>query len=96
MHRDVNPLEATDFKEKSPVDFQFLNVDLEVAYLSAEIMANLDGGGKSVGFADVFIAATAIQRGLVLATSNSRHFERIAEAGYPLVIENWRESFDTL
>lgn len=36
------------------------------------------------------IAGIAIFQGLVLATGNEKHYERIQAAGYGLVLDNWR------
>lgn len=36
------------------------------------------------------IAAIALTRGLDLVTGNTAHFQRIQNAGYPLVLMNWR------
>ncbi len=53
--------------------------------LAADIYADLYGRGQLIGDADILIAATAIEQGLVLATNNENHHNRIAE----LTIENW-------
>ncbi|MGC9260438.1 MAG: PIN domain-containing protein [Phycisphaerae bacterium] len=47
------------------------------AYHHAKIWAELQSAGKMVGFYDVIIAATAIERGSTLATFNIRHFAGI-------------------
>ncbi len=47
------------------------------AYHHARIWAELQRAGKMVGFYDVIIAATAIERGSTLATFNIRHFAGI-------------------
>ena len=51
--------------------------DDETARLSAVIYRNLKGKNQLIEFRDIFIAATAKQHGLFVATLNSRHFERI-------------------
>ena len=40
---------------------------------------------------DPFIAATAIEQQMVLATGNIAHYERIVDLGFPLELANWRE-----
>ena len=42
--------------------------------------------------ADPMIAGIALHHGLVLVTANTSHFQRIADLGYPLELENWRET----
>ena len=58
--------------------------------LAAEIMSALDRQGTPIGRIDPIIAACALNRDLVLATGNGRHFGFIREAGFPLRIEDWR------
>ena len=43
---------------------------------------------------DTFIAASAIVEKLTLVNANSKHFSRIQEAGFPIVLKNWREAVD--
>jgi len=38
------------------------------------------------------IAATAIEHDCVLVTGNTQHFARIQALGYPLQLDNWRDS----
>jgi tRNA(fMet)-specific endonuclease VapC len=52
---------------------------------SADIYAELHSLGQLILDADIFIAATAIENGLVLATRNLSHFSRING----LAIESW-------
>lgn len=49
----------------------------EDSELAGKIFASLEKEGRPIGFRDVFIAATAMTRGSVLATRNRKHFERI-------------------
>lgn len=62
------------------------------AELAGEIDADLQCAGQPIGRADPMIAATAIEHGLVLVTGNTGHFERIQAMGYPLLLDNWRDS----
>jgi tRNA(fMet)-specific endonuclease VapC len=64
--------------------------DAECAQLAREMAGALLRGGATVGVADVLIASTAIVRGVVLATANVDHHQRMLPFG--LKIENWRES----
>jgi tRNA(fMet)-specific endonuclease VapC len=59
--------------------------------LAGRITGDLERHGTPIGHLDPFIAATAIVHRLPLVTGNTRHFVRIQELGYPLVLQNWRE-----
>ena len=50
-----------------------------------EIKATLEQKGSRLADADIIIASTAIEEGLVLVTGNVRHYNRIEG----LSIENW-------
>ena len=67
--------------------FTWLPIAADVSMLAADICAQLRIEGRSVDWADVAIAATALTNDLVLVTRNVRHFERIPQ----LQIENWFE-----
>ena len=47
------------------------------AYEHARIWAELESSGKMVGYYDVIVAATALERGGKVATFNRRHFDQI-------------------
>ncbi|HTV48452.1 MAG TPA: PIN domain-containing protein [Phycisphaerae bacterium] len=49
----------------------------QTAYHHAKIWAGLQSEGKMIGFYDIIVAATAIERGSTLATFNKRHFGQI-------------------
>jgi tRNA(fMet)-specific endonuclease VapC len=49
----------------------------QTAYEHARIWAELDARGKMIGFYDVIVAATALERGDVVATFNKRHFAQV-------------------
>jgi hypothetical protein len=69
---------------------EVLTLDIQSAILAGEIDASLTLAGRPIGVADVMVAAIAIHHGLTLVSGNETHYEAIREAGYPLVIENWR------
>ena len=48
--------------------------DLAAALRYAEVLAYLEHAGRNPGTADAQIAATALTRGLALATRNTKHF----------------------
>jgi tRNA(fMet)-specific endonuclease VapC len=46
----------------------------QTAYEHARIWADLEAAGKMIGYYDVIVAATALERGCDIATFNQRHF----------------------
>ena len=50
----------------------------ETAYAHARIWADADSSGKMIGYYDLIVAATALERGSQVATFNTRHFSQIA------------------
>ncbi len=50
----------------------------QAAYQHARIWAELESSGKMIGSHDLIVAATALERGGVVATFNRRHFDRVA------------------
>ena len=63
----------------------WLPIDAEVCMVTADLTAQLRRNGRSLDWADLFIAATARVHGLIVVTRNVRHFDRIDS----LSIENW-------
>jgi len=49
----------------------------QTAYEHARIWAELEASGKMIGFYDLIVAATALDRGSEIATFNKRHFGQI-------------------
>ena len=49
----------------------------QTAYGHARIWAELETSGKMIGFYDVIVAATALERGSAVATFNKRHFVQV-------------------
>ena len=47
------------------------------AFEHARIWAALESSGKVIGYYDLIVAATALERGSAVATFNHRHFSRI-------------------
>ena len=58
---------------------------LKEARIYAEIWANLESGGQTIGNMDMLISAVALANELILVTNNEREFTRIAG----LKVENW-------
>ena len=49
----------------------------QTAYEHARIWAELEAFGKMIGFYDLIVGATALERGSQIATFNKRHFAQI-------------------
>jgi len=49
----------------------------QTAYEHARIWAELEASGKMIGFYDLIVGATALERGSQVATYNKRHFAQI-------------------
>jgi tRNA(fMet)-specific endonuclease VapC len=49
----------------------------QTAYEHARIWAELEASGKMIGYYDVIVAATALERGSEVATFNRRHFSQV-------------------
>ena len=70
--------------------WEVLPVDGVVGTLAGRMDGDLMRTGQPIGLADVLIAATATQHGLVLATGNSAHYRRLPPLGYALQLDDWR------
>lgn len=53
----------------------------QTAYEHARIWAELEAAGKMIGFYDLIVGATALERGGRVATFNKRHFAQIKGLG---------------
>ena len=49
----------------------------ETAYHHARLWAELESAGKMIGYYDLILAASAIERGSSVATFNKRHFASV-------------------
>lgn len=49
----------------------------ETAYEHARVWAALESAGSMIGFYDVIVAATALERGCAVATFNKKHFAQV-------------------
>lgn len=65
--------------------FPLLPVDLAGARAHARLWADLAAEGRLIGPHDLWLAATALSRGLTLVTANRREFDRVPG----LVVEEW-------
>ena len=73
-------------------DLVVLPTRKEEAELGGTIHGLLKQQGRIIGEIDPIIAATAITYGLTLATSNTDHYQRVIDLGFPLQIQNWRNA----
>ncbi|MBS1701156.1 MAG: PIN domain-containing protein [Armatimonadetes bacterium] len=62
--------------------------------LAAEIRAQMQLAGTEIGKADPIIAACALRRDLTMVTGNMKHYQFVADAGFPLRLSNWRNAVD--
>ena len=67
------------------VHLQVLPFGHDEAIIAGELLASLQGAGRSIGLEDVQIAATALAGDLVVVTANEAHFTRIPS----LRVANW-------
>jgi len=63
-----------------------LPITEQIIVRASDIYADLHRRGQLIGDADILIASTAIEYGLVLATNNVAHFGRIPG----LQVDNWQ------
>jgi predicted nucleic acid-binding protein len=49
----------------------------QTAYEHARLWAELESAGNRIGYYDMMVAATALERGGAVATFNRRHFRQI-------------------
>jgi tRNA(fMet)-specific endonuclease VapC len=73
---------------------EIMTLTMPSAVLAGRIYADLERTGEPIGRADPMIAAIAIHHNLILATGNTRHYQRIQQAGYALALTNWKISDD--
>ncbi len=65
------------FVEAILTRFSILEIDLSVARKHAALQATLSQNGTTIGYQDLWIAATAIALGHSIMTTNEREFARI-------------------
>ena len=49
----------------------------QTAYEHARVWAELEASGRMIGYYDLIVAATALERGCEVATFNRRHFHQV-------------------
>lgn len=88
VHRAADPrirMKRSAFVEALLERFPLLPIDLATARVHAQVWAELARAGKLIGPNDLWIAATALARGLTLTTANVREFDRVPG----LMVEVW-------
>jgi predicted nucleic acid-binding protein len=61
--------------------FPIISYTEQTAYVHARVWAELEAAGKTIGFYDLIVGATALERGSRVATFNKRHFAQIKNLG---------------
>jgi tRNA(fMet)-specific endonuclease VapC len=64
-----------------------LPFDSEAAAIAGNIRQELKEAGTPIGILDILIASTALSRGLVVVTSNLKHFEKVKN----LSVVDWKK-----
>jgi predicted nucleic acid-binding protein len=59
--------------------FPILGIELQVARIHAELSAKLTQKGTTIGYQDLWIAATALNYDYAVMTTNAREFSRIQD-----------------
>lgn len=72
-------------------DIEVLELNQISADLAAVIHGELTRSGRAIDVGDAQNAAIALHHRVAVATGNVRHYSRIQDLGYPLVIQNWRD-----
>lgn len=69
---------------------EVLTLDRESAEIAGRIQGLLEARGLPIGRVDPLIAAIAIRNGLILATGNTVHYQRVQQLGFGLRLIDWR------
>jgi len=75
----------TAFVEGILNQFPLLPIDLTTARVHAQIWADLEAKGRSIGPHDLWLAAVGLAHGLILATANVKDFKKVPGLG----VEQW-------
>jgi len=67
------------FVEAILLQFPILGIDLNVARIHAQLSAELTQKGTSIGYQDLWIAATALNYDCAVMTTNEHEFSRIQD-----------------
>ena len=92
LYRGGDHAAIANFHRQLLPQYEVIHPDAQIEDKAAEIHAKLRQTGRGIDVPDTFIAATAIVHGLTLVNANTRHFPRVAAAGFPLKLQNWRDA----
>lgn len=93
LYEGIYQIKEKQRAERGVLDFfsglsEIYGIDEEIAKNFGQIRANLKQKGKVIEDLDILLAATCLVYGLVLVTSNPRHFERVKNLEVLSVDEN--------
>jgi predicted nucleic acid-binding protein len=80
VHRADSPTRRdarSKFVEAILIHFPILAIELPVARIHAALVADLAQKGLTIGYQDLWIAATAMNYGYAVMTTNAREYSRI-------------------
>jgi tRNA(fMet)-specific endonuclease VapC len=83
--KSAHPIENKSLVERFVLTVSIIHTDLSILKRFGEIKAGLKRDNILLPDADLFIAATTLEKSEALITGNVRHFERIAG----LKLDNW-------
>jgi len=84
-YHSSKPKENYQLINELVTEINVLNFDAEAGEQFGKIKTDLKRTGKIINDSDLFIAASAICRDMILITNNEKHFQRIEN----LKIQNW-------
>jgi tRNA(fMet)-specific endonuclease VapC len=83
--KSTHPIENKSLVERFVLTVSIIHTDLSILKRFGEIKAGLKRDNILLPDADLFIAATTLEKSEALITGNVKHFERIAG----LKLDNW-------
>ena len=81
LHREKNLHTVHQIKALFPI----ITIDTDVMDCFGKLKAQRQKTGKSIDDMDLLVAATALCKGMILVTHNTKHFESIPD----LHLEDW-------
>jgi len=89
LHKKGREDAITSFQQSLDA-IEVLSLDEAAGVVAGRIYAELEKMGRPIGRADPLIAGIALTNNLALATGNTKHFEQVIAAGFPLPLVDWR------
>lgn len=71
---------------------EVLPLEAGEAIMAGRILGDLRRTGNQIGPLGPFNAAIALENNLPLVTNNTKDYRRIVALGYPLILQNWRDT----